>query len=264
MALAFQLCLLRRVLGFVLVIDRHSNFKFNLTAGLKWRLFQWVSRFTVRHADLTIVTNKQLREVVEAWGGCSFVLQDKLPDLPLARRIELPGEKNIVVISTFADDEPISEVLDAAAMLPARFVVHITGNSKGYPRQEQLAVLPRNVRLTSFLPEADYQSLLISADVIVVLTCQDHTLTCGAYESVALGRPSVLSDTVAIREYFAAGAVYTLPTAEGIREAIMEALLRESILEIEVAELRGRLVEAWERRFEELQRKILALLMTGR
>lgn len=264
MALALELCLLRRVLGFILVIDRHSNFKFDLTAGWKWGLFHWVSRFTVRHADLTIVTNKHLHGVVETWGGYSFVLQDKLPELPLARRVDLPGEKNIVFVSTFARDEPVSEVLRAAAMLPARFVVHITGNSKRFPRQEQLAALPENVRLTGFLPEADYQSLLMSADVIVVLTSQDHTLTCGAYEAVALGRPTVLSDTAAIRDYFRAGAVYTQPTAEGIREAIIEALLRHSILESEVAKLRGELSEAWECQFAELRRETLALLMAGR
>ena len=63
-----------------------------------------------------------------------------------------------------------------------------------------------NIILTGYLPDDEYIALLKSADVIIVLTSQDHTLTCGSYESIVLGKPMVLTDTEAIKNHFNKGS----------------------------------------------------------
>ena len=259
--LAATLCLLRPLLRFSLVIDRHSNFELDKSGGLKWRMFHLLSRYTVRRADLTIVTNEPLRRVVESWGGRGFVLPDRLPT------IEAPGPSRartgtieLVFICSFAGDEPLDELRRAAATLAPTWTLFVTGDGRRYLRGNAEKRWPPNVRFTGFLDERDYWSLLQSCDAIIVLTTQEHTLTCGAYEAVALGKPAVLSDTATIREYFASGAVYASPNEASIAAGISEAIRRRGELAREMQVLRERLSASWQTTFQDLRRHLDALV----
>lgn len=252
--LASLLCKLKKVGKYKLVIDRHSNFKLDNLEDrqLKWRFFHYLSRYSVGIADLTIVTNEYLCRLVNSWHGQGYILQDKLPELKDEKFIKLDGEKNIVFISTFSADEPIEEVINAARKLDNSWVVYITGNYKGYKRTKDTEKLPNNLILTGFLPEKEYQSLLSSADLLVVLTMQAHTLNCGAYEGIALGKPLVLSDTEEIRSYFCKGVIYSKPFAESIEKAIRGGIENRKVLTDEVTRLRKELTTDWNQRFESL------------
>jgi glycosyltransferase involved in cell wall biosynthesis len=141
--LAALLCAVKKILGFKLVVDRHSNFKFGLRGGLNWSLFQRLSRYTLRKADLTIVTNKFLKDVVERAHGRGFVLQDPLPELSLGTVEPLQGERNVVYVSSFSNDEPVEQVLGAAELLPGEWRLHITGNPRRFlDRHPGLHVAP--------------------------------------------------------------------------------------------------------------------------
>ena len=91
------------------------------------------------------------------------------------------------------------------------------------------------------------------------LTTRDNCLVCGAYEGVAAGKPLILSDSRATREYFSRGVVYTDNTPESIERCLREALADRSRLAQEVAQLRTRLVDDWSRRSEILKREIAKL-----
>ena len=64
MVLAALACLFRKPLGYALVVDRHSNFSHLAQGktGLKRRLSDLLSDYTIRNANLTIVTNRELAE----------------------------------------------------------------------------------------------------------------------------------------------------------------------------------------------------------
>jgi len=247
------LCFLRPLFRFRLIVDRHSNFKFDTMSipSLKYKLFHILSKYTVRKADLTIVTNEFLKEVVEQWSGKGFVLPDKLPALDLAGTISLPGERNIVYICTYSGDEPVEEVLEAARMLNPSTVIHITGDYRK-AKTGTVDSAPSNVLFTGFLDEKDYQSLLRSCDAVMVLTTQDHTLLCGAYEAVSLGKPLILSNQPALMSYFRKGAVYTENSAENIAGAVETTLNRCTILETDIKELAVLLKDEWQVRFDQL------------
>lgn len=253
MSLAALACLLKPA-GYRLVVDRHSNFKFH-TAGSgspKYKAFHVLSRYTVRKADLTIVTNQFLKDVVDSWGGRGFILQDAIPSMPLKGNKKLKGSFNIAYPCSFDSDEPVKEVLEAAASLPAGAVVHITGNPSKLS-QALRAKAPANVVFTGFLSEAEYQTLINSSDLVYALTTQDHTLLCCAYEALSAGKPMVLSNKDGLREYFGKGRVLADNSPASIGNATRAAMKDYERLRAEARELAGQLRRDWQARFERLK-----------
>jgi hypothetical protein len=107
------LCILKIFFQYSLIVDRHSNFKFHTSKSMnpKWIIFHWLSKLSLRRADLTIVTNQFLKSYIESCGGKSEILPDKLPSLKSANPQKLLGRVNYVFVSTFSEDEPIHELL---------------------------------------------------------------------------------------------------------------------------------------------------------
>lgn len=257
LALTTLACLLRPLLGYVLVVDRHSNFTLRTLTPpppVRWA-FDSLSRFTNRHADLTIVTNETLRKLATDWRGRGFVLQDKLPEMDLAEPVSLPGRRNFVFVCTYSSDEPVREVVEAARRLPADHVVHVTGDT-ARADPALLRGAPDNVVFTGFLPETEYQSLLAASDGVLALTTQPLTLLCCAYEAVSLRRPLILSHHEDLLAYFRLGAVPTDNSAESLAAAMREAAERHEELAAEAAELAVELPRDWDARFAELLAEI--------
>jgi len=246
----------KNLFSYKLVVDRHSNFKFDTIKSkrLKWKFFHYLSRYTIKNAELTIVTNDYLFDIVNKWGGHGFILQDKLPELAIGERIDLGGKKNIVVISTFAEDEPIIELLNVAKKLSEDCFFYITGSYDRYKKKYLLDNLPVNIKPTGFLPEKMYQSLLISADLIVVLTKGEHVLNCGAYEAISLSQPLVLSDTKAIRNYFRKGVVFSKCDSNSIAAAITEGIRNNDFLKKEIVILKDEISNDWREKFNHLKK----------
>jgi glycosyltransferase involved in cell wall biosynthesis len=254
--LAVVACLLRRWIGYRLIVDRHSNFSESTLAdpSLRFRLFHVLSRYTIRRADLTIVTNVALKDLLESWGGRGFVLPDRLPTLSLAKPRPPADERAVVFVCSHAFDEPLADVLQAAAMLDGGCRIYVTGDSRrSDPRLVRGA--PPNVSFTGFLSEADYQSLLASAEVVLALTRLPNTLLCCAYEAIALEKPLVLSNQEALKHYFRAGAIFTGHAPDELAGAIARALAEGPRLRAEVAAFAPVLRVEWEERFRELRRR---------
>jgi len=255
--LAIWLALLRPLFRYSLVVDRHSNFNFSGNTGLKWRLLDYLSDLSIRQADLTLVTNAFLADLVLAAGGRAVVLEDKIPDLQSGGRRQPVGVHNVAFVCSFDEDEPIDAAIEAAGVLDPSWHMYITGNYRPHLRRfPALAAPPRNVTLTGFLSDADYQTLLRSVDVLLVLTKHDHTLMCGGYEAVSLGKPCAASDTSAMRRYFRKGFVFTENSRAAIATALTYAVEEMPRLQIEIASLRRELEGAWDQRFALLIRQL--------
>lgn len=257
--LATLLAVLRPLFGYKLIVDRHSNFKFYSRESTEWvwRIFHKLSDYTLRKADLTIVTNDYLKEFLEKLGGRGFVLQDKLPQMSVGSNKTLGGKFNAVFVSTFAKDEPIKEIFSASKCLPEDTFIYVTGSYKNYPDiQKLICDKPENLILTGFLPEDEYQTLLRSADAIIVITDQEYTLTCGAYEAVTLEKAMVLADTATIKEYFSQGAVYATKDVDSLINAINDVRLHQSYLSKETKQLKEILLINWSDRFLNLKKLI--------
>jgi hypothetical protein len=257
--LASLLCALKFIFGYQLVVDRHSNFKFHTLQSKHpiWKMFHALSNYSLRKADVTIITNQYLKEFVESKGGVACVLPDKLPEMIFAHEQHLEDGFNITFISTFSDDEPIFEVVEAANILGEGFNVFITGGYRKYKKIEELnAIKPTNAILTGFLPEEKYQEQLASSDLIIVITTFEYTLTCGAYEAVALEKPMLLGETKTIKDYFNKGALYTSLSPKDLAESIRNALKERDKLKLEVKQLKVELIDDWNKKFALVCEKI--------
>jgi glycosyltransferase involved in cell wall biosynthesis len=258
LALAVTTCLIKRVKGYRVVQDLHSYFYQTLTTprDLHDRIYAPLSRYCLRQADLSIVTNEFLREAIERLGARSVVLQDRIPDLAPAESVPLAGRSNVVFICTYSEDEPLDAVFKAAALVPEGMHIYVTGR---VPRTSSRWTIPENVHLTGYLADADYARLLSSADVVLALTTRDHTLLCAAYEAIALGKPLVMSDTRALREYFTKGVVYTQNDARALSVALEEATRRRAGLRAEILRFKDDLARPWAERFAHVRGKVHAL-----
>ena len=263
MLAAAIVCMLRRLLGYKAVVDRHTNFRFDSLDSInpKFIGYHWLSKYTTRSADLTVVTNLYLKQVVEAWGGRGFVLQDKIPDLSGSRVERLKGKYNAVFICSYAADEPIQEVVSAAKLIDSKICVYITGNYKK-ANKSLLQEIPDNVILTGFLSEPDFEALIQSVDFALALTTKEHTLLCGAYEAVAALKPVIISDREALKAYFCEGVIVTDNDRKSIADAIMFAVRNLDALRGEVVSLKGKLQAGWHLRFQDL-RKTVGLGLAG-
>lgn len=249
--LAWEAAVLKKVLCYRLVVDLHTHFV-NPT-GLAKRAYDLFHGYSLRNCDVVIVTNDAYRRIVaERTPKPVLILPDKVPELEEPREaVSLGGTHNVLYICTYSEDEPWSEVLAAAELLDGDVHIYMSGRSP--LRQEDV---PDNVFLTGFLPRRDYQNLLQSVDAVMVLTTAEDNLVCGGYEAVAAGKPLILSETRALRDFFERGTVFTENRRTRIARAIRMARAEAPRLTKEIRSLRDDLEVVWNRRWQDLVAKI--------
>lgn len=228
--------LVKPLFGFRLVVDAHNGGVYScepLTDNVKG-----LYPFLQKHAEITIVTNETLADLVRANGGRPRVLVDPLPPLEAPETTRRPRE--FTFICTYAADEPYLEVIEAAGRLPHDVIIHVTGNVEAH-RHKLPDAVPPNLRFTGFLPEEEFVALLASVEAVIDLTTWSDCLVCGGYESLALGTPLILSDSPVNRETFVGGVLYCDNTAEGIAAAVREVLDRGEAMRAEARQGRRRL-----------------------
>lgn len=247
--LSFLLVLIKSFTNIKVCVDAHNAGLFPYEG--KSRILNFLSKYIQRKADLTLVTNETLKQHVGINGGRAFVLQDRIPGISIQTPRPLKGRVNILFICSFAADEPYQIVFNVARDLDPGIYIYVTGEyrkSSINPND-----LPPNVILTGFLPERDYQEMLNSVDAIIDLTTRENCLVCGAYESIAVEKPMILSNTKALKEYFNAGAVYTDNTDDNLKKAIYEVLERKGKLIAQLKEFKILKKAEWDEKKKNLE-----------
>jgi glycosyltransferase involved in cell wall biosynthesis len=264
--LATLVLLLRPLFGYRVVVDRHTNFKFGTrhSRQLKWRVFHALSQFTLRAADITIVTNRYLRLYIKQQGANAYILPDPLPALRPGDHHSAgeTGKLSGFFVCTFAEDEPYREVFEAMKQHPDTDF-YVTGNFKK-ANPNTLDAVGNNIHLLGFVPEQDYIDHLFRCDFSIILTTQEFTLNCGAYESLVANKPAVLANTLTIRRYFSKGFVYTDPcSVDAINHAIGEVGRRLDELKADQVTLRKELTQEWSILKDRIDQQIQVLTPTG-
>lgn len=234
-----------------LVIDSHTG---AFTGA--WRRFIALHRLLSKRAVVTVVTNDTLRREVEGWGARAIVLEDRLPEFKdIAVTLDI-AHPSVCMISSFSEDEPLTEVLEAAARVE-ECTFYITGK---VPRKKAglVNVKTKNVVFTDFLPAAEYLQLIQSVDVLLVLVTRDNTMLCGAYEAVAAEKPLVTSNWPTLKQYFCQGSLYVNNTPREIERAVRKALKKRIALGEEMKELKSKLKMQWNYKFAQFMSLIAA------
>lgn len=255
------LAFFKSIFRYKLIVDRHSNFKleYKSSPDLKWRVFHFLSRWTINKSDLTIVTNEDLKKICENVGGKAEILQDKIPDLRRSGEFQPPpfmknmDKIQVMFVTKFDSDEPIDEIAEASKELKD-YVCYLTGNyRKRFSDGEAKEYLSHDVVFTGFVSDEDYVSLLEYSDLVVVLTKKDFILNCGAYEAIAMDKPLILSDTPTLRRYFERAAIYCKPDPLSISSKILEASQDLNSLRNSQEERKRELEISWVDRFKKLK-----------
>ncbi len=225
--------------GSGLIIDSHTD-------ALQSRIWRWslpIHRFLSRRAVVTIVTNEHLSQIISGWGARSQIVVDIPSDLPSGTPYPVQHPFNIAMVSSFAPDEPLDEVVEVARSLPD-VGFYVTGDPvQGFKRLP--ADPPPNLHLTGFLPDDKYYGLLRSVQAVMALTTEDHTMQRGACEAVWLGQPVITSNWPLLRQTFHKGTVHVDNTAEGIRTGVLDMRAQYQRLAEEVALLQEERRRQW-------------------
>ncbi len=232
----------------VVVVDAHNAGIYPLEGNSAF--LGGIARWIAKSVDYVIVTNEVLAAQVRSWGGTPLVLPDSLPVIE-GGDVKDESGKLVTFICTWALDEPFHEVIEAANLLLDDDVsIHITGR---IPNAIKATIKPgENVTLTGYLDDTSFDNLLCRSNVIIDLTTREDCLLCGAYEAVSAGVPVVLSDTVALKEYFYKGAVYTKNESKELAAAIKKSLQEHETLTKDIRDLREELEVAWRAKFNNI------------
>lgn len=124
---------------------------------------------------------------------------------------------------SFATDEPIAEVLEAARIAPEVTFI-ITGRSeRAQQNGHDIFSLPPNVVLPGFLSIEMFDDLLREADVVMGLTKEEGIQLSVCNEALSFGKPLVTSNTRILEKLFGRAAILVDTRAP---ESIAQGCLR--------------------------------------
>jgi len=175
--------------------DSHSG-AFN---DPRWSRFAALNDWVMRRCAGVIVTNRPLVELVRSKRGNPFILN------MVAKEQHQPrsgSRQTILAPLNYAFDEPVRELLEAAAMAPE---IHMTFTGRAPDWVVQSA--PENCSVVGWLSRPDYESLLSQASGVVCLTSRELTMQMGAFEALEYGIPILASGTAVLRDYLDQGGV---------------------------------------------------------
>ncbi len=228
------------------IVDAHSA----AMLSPYWTKPRWLYRRLARRAFATIVTNEHFANIIRAQGGRALVIRDIPTRFESDESFAVADSFNVMVVNTFAPDEPLDQVIAAARDLDD-VTFYVTGDpgriGRALPED-----LPGNVRFTGFLPDRAYYGLMRSSHAVLCLTTRDHTMQRGACEALSMGRPIITSDWPLLRQYFDNGAVHIAPHAAGIRAGVEEMARNYARYATEIERLRVKRGREWESALESL------------
>lgn len=187
--------------------------------------FHKLNVFICKTADITLVTNNNLSNIIKRMGGKPFVFPDPIPRPDINQEEQInPENKFIVFISSWAEDEPINEVCTAfigSDLNNQGVKLIVTGRIKaGRLNNSVESYTAKNITFTGFVSEENYWSLLKNSLFNIDLTTREDCMVCGAYESLAVKNTILLSNNAPTINYFRDAAIYTNNTPMDLKEKI--------------------------------------------
>lgn len=214
-----------------------------------------VHRMLARRAVAVLVTTEHWVKEVERWGGRGLVVHEPPPHwADIGEQVDPMSRERarfcVLFVGTFASDEPVEQVVEAARLTPELEVL-VTGSLDRAPNALVMAA-PANVTFTGYLEGAAFANVLRGADAVLTLTTDPTSVMRSAYEAVYVERPLVITDTPVLRELFA-GAFFVDNDAVSIAAGLHRVASKtEEEGRSARREAKGRQVLRWQRQHEAL------------
>lgn len=203
----------------------------------RWSWSLPLQRSMMRKALVNIVDQKRYQTLVESWGGRAIIQVNPLfqKNFPNTKGERKKGSLDITVVNTFAEDEPLAPILQAAMLTPTAHY-YILGDTQ-LADPNEIENPPENVTFTGYLNGDDYWSQLSRSHAIICLTTYPYSLLAGAKDGMMVETPLILSDQPILREYFTRGTLFVAHTPESISAAILELAEHQSEMDQDIATL---------------------------
>jgi len=202
------------LLGVTYVIDAHNV----VFQGIWYKLP--LSKFIIKQAGAVIVHNFEILKIATTlFPETQFVsIQDPI------QYISKPGSKRlenqILVVCSFASDEPVDIIIDSISKLPHyKFVITADINKLQLSQRQRLCKC-KNIDLTGFLPTEEYHTLLCTSSAVLVLTTREATQPSGACEALSSDTQLIVSNSTLTQEMFGGWAILVDNTVESIVAAV--------------------------------------------
>lgn len=229
--------LLKPFFGYQLMVDAHNEAV--IPHNYNNFIIRMLARFLIRYSNATIVTNDVLTNAVKNYGGNPLVLPDFLPNVDVRPFLLAPKNDEhyeLTLISTYASDEPYQEVFSALQKLGNKFKLKVTGKIPAHLNRSQV---PTNVELLGFISHKEYWEQLYRSHMVIDLTTMDNCLVCGAYESMAIEKPLLLSANPASLSLFGDYAVHVENNSAAIARGIAELVDNYSQIEKKIGKAKS-------------------------
>jgi glycosyltransferase involved in cell wall biosynthesis len=231
------------------VIDAHSD-AFDRAI---WTTPSWLNALVYRRAAIVVVTNDYWAKRVLRMGGRPLVV----PAVPISLDVAAPPPldgPSIAVVTTWARDEPIDAVVNAARLCPD-VSFYLTGKPQAAGNAHRF---PPNVHLTGFLAERTYNGLLANVQAVICLTTRDNTMQNGAAEALYLGTPIITSDWAVLRQYFSLGTVHVDNSPEAIAAAVRRVIRNGEHYRVQIRSLKEERTRDWHEQKATISRVLAA------
>jgi UDP-N-acetylglucosamine--N-acetylmuramyl-(pentapeptide) pyrophosphoryl-undecaprenol N-acetylglucosamine transferase len=240
-----------RIAGRPVVFDDHPG-AFGAQGYRIGEIMLPLHRRLVPMARLCLVTDESWVDLIEQWGGRGLILHEAPGDWTPAPERHPNGSAVVLFVCTFAPDEPIEAVFEAASLTP-EVEYHITGDLDRAPT----ATPPANVRLTGFLDRDSYRQAVEDADVLLALTTEPTSAMRAAFEAVWAEKVLILNDWPLLRELFP-NAVHVDNSGSSIAAGVRESLDQHARLRKGSAEARQVQLDRWDDQLSALREALTA------
>ena len=219
--------------GATLIGDLHTG----AFTDPKWR---WSIRSVLallRRYGFAVVPNSELADWCQQAGVDAYVCAARISPAPAAT---VRVDRSLVLVPlSYSFDEPVDEVLQAAAKNPDLQWV-LTGRAPEHVKGKA----PANVRFSGFVSADEYLELRDASVVMVALTTVESTMQSVGFEALSAAKPLVTSPTRVLKDYFGDAVVYAEPDAGAIAEAVASAVRQAPDLERQMLALRESKISA--------------------
>lgn len=159
-----------------------------------------------------VVHNEEVRKSVSHMlpGRLAYVVTDPPAHLSCnsASAFGTVAASSVIVPCSFAADEPIDVLIQAAVLCP-EITWYVTGSRSKAIAKGFVSKAPGNVVFTDYLSLDSFNTLFLRVDGVVGLTSAEGIQLSVANEAVGAGKALLLSDTSILREMFSEAASFT-------------------------------------------------------
>jgi hypothetical protein len=238
-----------RLTGGVFVLDSHAGSFGRKGDRMSARLLP-VHAWLSRRAELTLVADDSLAALVRTWGGRPLVVHEAPPAWSVAPAGEPDDPLRLLLVTVFADDEPVGAAVEAAKR--ARVELVLTGDPERCPPAVRVAAERAGARFAGYLRGDAYRRAIEAADVVATLTTEPSSVMRAACEAVYAGRPLVVSDWPALRSAFPY-AIHVANDGSAIAHGIERARSEHARLRQLVGAARDVQVRRWQEQLAALE-----------